>query len=119
MSATAWCVERSTPTATLSTLVRGRPWHPIRIARAELGLGIRITLPPVSTINHAKKHAPVARSGPFKSLVHRASGPQKTERGENHDLRARGCFDGARDQGGPPGAWVVAGRTGLSVARSG
>src|SRR5438876_835261 len=57
MSATAWCVERSTPTATLSTLVRGRPWHPIRIASAELGLGIRITLPPVSTINHAKKHA--------------------------------------------------------------
>src|SRR3989449_4468130 len=68
---------------------------------------------------HAKTHAPVARSHPFKSRVHLAAGPQKTERGENHGLRARGGFGRARGQGGPPLACVFSGRTGLSVAASG
>src|SRR5437867_12365074 len=67
----------------------------------------------------AKKHASVARSDPFKSRVHLASGPQKAERGEDHGLRARGGFSRAREQGGPPVACVFSGRTGLSVAASG
>src|SRR5437867_8012334 len=67
----------------------------------------------------AKKHASVARSDPFKSRVHLASGLQEAERGENHGLRARGGFSRAREQGGPPVACVFSGRTGLSVAASG
>src|SRR3989442_10570865 len=90
---------------------------PLRYVQGEGS--VRVTRTFNKEVFHAKKHAPVARSHPFKSRVHLAAGPQKTERGENHGLRARGGFGRAREQGGPPLARVFSGRTGLSGAASG